>query len=235
YERKLNDHYEAAVRVSGDAAASLAELARGVRARSGWRTRNGTAAAHRARILAGLEGGPRAMLAALGVLRASLAAEALVFTDMTQIAYLGNFAFTSERPGAWFHPCGYGTLGYALPAAIGARIAEPRRPVVALAGDFGFQFTLQELATAVELELPVPIVLWNNGALGQIRDDMIAAGITPLGVVGRNPDFMALAEAYGAHAVRVRSAAALGEALAAALPRSGPTLIELVAADFPAG
>jgi len=153
---------------------------------------------------------------------------------MTQIAYLGNYAFPTERPGSWFHPCGYGTLGYALPAAIGARIAQPQRPAVALAGDFGVQFTLQELMTAVELELTLPVVVWNNGALGQIRDDMRAAGIAPLGVVGRNPDFVALAQACGAAGVRVRAAAALSEALHAALARAGPTVLEVVAADFQA-
>ncbi len=151
---------------------------------------------------------------ALRALRAALPADAVVFSDMTQIAYLGNWAFIAERPGLWFHPCGYGTLGYALPAAIGARIAQPQRAIVALAGDFGVQFTLQELMTAVELDLTLPVVVWNNGALGQIRDDMRAAGITPIGVVGRNPDFVALAHACGATGVRVRSGPALSEALA---------------------
>ena len=106
---------------------------------------------------------------------------------MTQIAYLGNYAFRAERPGLWFHPCGYGTLGYALPAAIGAKRRAAERAIVALAGDFGVQFTLQELMTAVELDLTLPLVVWNNEALGQIRDDMRAAGIAPIGVVGRNP------------------------------------------------
>jgi len=231
-ERKLNDHYAAAVRMHADAAASLAALAQGTQARRTWRTARGDAAAHRARILAQLDGGARAMLAALAALRASLPAEGVVFTDMTQIAYLGNYAYATERPGSWFHPCGYGTLGYALPAAIGARIAQPQRPIVALAGDFGVQFTLQELMTAVELGLTLPLVVWNNGALGQIRDDMRAAGITPLGVVGRNPDFIALAQACGAAGMQVRSAAELAAALRAALARAGPTLLEVVAADF---
>src|SRR5437764_669750 len=106
------------------------------------------------------------------------------------------------------------------------------RAVVALAGDFGVQFTLQELMTAVELDLTLPVVVWNNGALGQIRDDMRAAGITPIGVVARNPDFAALAAACGATGVRVHGAAALAEELRAALTRAGPTLLEAVAEDF---
>lgn len=230
--RKLEDQYAAAVGVHADAAAGLALLARGVRTRRGWRSAAGDGAAHRARVEAQFEPGTRAMLGALRALRAALPADGVVFSDMTQIAYLGNYAFAAERPGLWFHPCGYGTLGYAVPAAIGAKIAQPERAVVALAGDFGVQFTSQELMTAVELDLTLPLVVWNNGALGQIRDDMHAAGITPIGVVGRNPDFVALADAYGAVAVRLHGAAALAEALRAALARPGPTLLEVVAADF---
>ncbi len=187
------------MRVHADAAAGLALLARGVRTRRGWRSAAGDGATHRARIEAQFERGTRAMLGLLRALRPlALPSDGVVFSDATQIAYLGNYAFAAERPGVWFHPCGYGTLGYALPAAIGAKIAQPERAVVALAGDFGVQFTSQELMTAVELDLTLPLVIWNNGALGQIRDDMHAAGITPIGVVGRNPDFVALADACGA-------------------------------------
>jgi 5-guanidino-2-oxopentanoate decarboxylase len=229
---KLDDHYGAAVCIHGDAAVSLGMLASAARARRGWRTAAGEGSAHRARIEAHLDSGARAMLAALSALRDSLPADGAVFSDMTQIAYLGNYAFPAERPGVWFHPSGYGTLGYALPAAIGARIAQPQRAIVALAGDFGAQFTMQELMTAVELDLTLPIVVWNNGALGQIRDDMRAAGIAPIGVVGRNPDFVALAHAYGAVGVRIQSATALGEALRAALARPGPTVLEADAENF---
>jgi thiamine pyrophosphate-dependent acetolactate synthase large subunit-like protein len=103
---------------------------------------------------------------------------------------------------------------------------------VALAGDFGAQVTLQELMTAVELELTVPFIIWNNDALGQIRDDMQAAGIAPIGVVGRNPDFVALARACGASGTRVPDAASLEAELTSALARPGPTLLEVKARDF---
>jgi 5-guanidino-2-oxopentanoate decarboxylase len=107
------------------------------------------------------------------------------------------------------HPSGYGTLGFAMPAAIGAKIAAPARAVLALAGDYGLQFTINELITAVEQGVSLPIVVWNNSALGQIRDDMLAARIPPIGVVGRNPDFLALAQAYGAGATRAQDPPAL--------------------------
>src|SRR5215475_7490292 len=115
---------------------------------------------------------------------------------------------------------------------MGALLAQPDRPVMALAGDFGFQFTLQELAGAVEAQLNLPIVIWNNEALGQIRDDMLGAGIPPTGVAGHNPDFVALARAYGAHGERVRGPAQLTEALRTALHRRIPTVLEAVESDF---
>ena len=229
---KLTDHYAADVALQADAGLALASLAQGLRARSGWRHAAGDAATHRAAIEAALDRNARAALAAVRALRTSLPADGVVFSDMTQLAYLGNFAFAAERPGVWFHPSGYGALGYALPAAIGACIAQPQRAILALAGDFGAQFTLQELMTAVELDLTLPFVVWNNGALGQIRDDMCAAGITPIGVVARNPDFGALASACGAVGAHVTSSTALEAAVHAALARPGPTLIEVDAARW---
>jgi len=233
-EHKLGDHYGASLTLLGDAGAALQWLAsdRDAARGSGWRTAVGDGAAHRARIEAQLPANFRPALAVLQVLRESLPADGVVFSDMTQIAYLGNYAFPAERPGVWFHPSGYGALGYALPAAIGARLAQPQRSVAALAGDFGAQFTLQDLMTAVELDLTVPFIVWNNQALGQIRDDMRAAGIAPIGVVARNPDFVALAHACGASGARVRDASSLFAALRAALTRRGPTLLEVDATDF---
>jgi thiamine pyrophosphate-dependent acetolactate synthase large subunit-like protein len=237
-EQKLHDHYAAEITLQGDAATTLELLAHGTTARGtaaadGWRAasrENG--AAHRARIEAQLAADAKPALAVLQALRESLPADGAVFTDMTQIAYLGNYVFPAGRPGGWFHPSGYGALGYALPAAIGARIAQPQRPIVALAGDFGAQFTLQDLMTAVEHDLTVPFIVWNNAALGQIRDDMRAAGIAPIGVVARNPDFVAFARACGAAAAHIRDATVLATELRAALARPGPTLLEVDAIDF---
>ena len=101
-----------------------------------------------------------------------------------------------------------------------------------IAGDFGFQFTQQELVSAVELELCLPVVIWNNEALGQIRHDMRAAAIEPVGVTGRNPDFLALAAACGAAGARAHNAGELARELRMALARRGPTLIEALAKAF---
>jgi len=163
----------------------------------------------------------------LETLRGALRENAIVVTDMTQIAYTGNTYYPCALPRSWYHPNGYGTLGYALPAAIGARLGAPDRTVVALVGDGGLLFTVQELATAAELGLPLVIVLWNNDGLGQIRDDMISKGIPEVGVNPRNPDYQQLARAFGCHAVRPDSLDGFADAVAKAASGDVPTLIEV--------
>jgi 5-guanidino-2-oxopentanoate decarboxylase len=239
---KLADHYAADVCIWGEARPALHSIAQGLgeclrttasaAPRLGWRSEIGTGEKFRAQIDAGFDAKAKAQAGALRAIKSALPWDGAVFTDMTQIAYLGNYVYPVEQPGQWFHPSGYGTLGFALPAALGAKISSPARAVLALAGDFGVQFTLSELMTAVEANLSLPIVIWNNGALGQIRDDMVAAGIPPTGVIARNPDFVALGKACGAEAVRVHDCAALSDAIRVALNYAGPTLIEAMAGSF---
>ncbi len=156
-----------------------------------------------------------------------------VFTsDMTQIAYTANAVFPVPAPRRWLHPVGFGTLGWALPAAIGAALARPATPVVAIVGDYGFQYSLAELATAVELELPLVVLLWDNAALGQIRDEMQGRAMQPLATRLRNPDFPALARAMGANAAGPRSLEELEAALADALAAGGVHLLHLREEDF---
>ncbi len=233
---KLADHYAAEIPVWGDAPGALRAIRLGLparaTARAGSLTPAGSATAMRREIERGFDAKAVAQLNALAAIRAALPRDGVVFTDMTQIAYFGNYAYPVDGPRQWFHPSGYGTLGFALPAAIGAKFSNPARAVLALAGDFGLQFTLGELMTAVEAGLNLPLVVWNNAALGQIRDDMVAAGIPPTDVIARNPDFMALARACGAAAVRASGVGALTAAVGDALKHPAPTLIEALAEDF---
>ena len=168
------------------------------------------------------------LLPMIEALQAALPEDAVVYSDMTQIAYAAKEVWDLPRPGLWHHPTGFGTLGYALPAAIGGAMGGAR--AVALAGDYGVQYTIQELATAVELGLPLPILLWDNGKLGEIEDSMRRAQIAPNAVWQRNPDFLKLAEAYGAHAVEPAALADIGPAVAAAFSADRPTLIRLTPA-----
>ena len=163
----------------------------------------------------------------LKVIRDSLPDDTVIASDMTQIAYAANEIFAVNQPRTWLHPVGFGTLGFALPAAIGAKFGVGKKPVAVLVGDYGLQYTLNELGTAVEHKLALPILLWNNSALGQIRDDMISKGIQPNAVTLRNPDFQLLAKAYGAAASKPGDLRDLAKAIASALKAQGPTLIEM--------
>ncbi len=160
-------------------------------------------------------------------LREALPADTMIYSDMTQFAYAAKEIYPMDRPGHWHHPSGFGTLGYALPAAIGGKIGVGDKPVVAIAGDYGFQYTPQELAVAVELELSLPIIIWDNGKLGEIEDSMVRAQIAPNAVIQRNPDFCKLAEAYGAAAVAPTDLASFQQAVKDALAAKGPTIIHV--------
>ena len=160
-------------------------------------------------------------------LRDILPDDAMIFSDMTQFAYVAKEIWDMPAPGLWHHPCGFGTLGYALPAAIGGKIGAGDQPVLAIAGDYGFQYTLQELGTVAELGLSLPILLWDNGLLKEIEGSMEASQIAPVAIKAQNPDFGLLAQAYGLGYVRPADLKGFQEAVLAALRAQGPTLIHM--------
>ena len=166
----------------------------------------------------------------LDVIREALPRGTIICSDMTQIAYLANEVFPVYEPHTWIHPVGFGTLGFALPAGIGAKIGRPETPVAVMIGDYGLQYTLNEIGTAVEHKLPVVILCWNNERLGAIYDNMVVHGIQPNAVTLKNPDFQMLAKAYGCAAEKPSSLKALAIAIKAALKADCPTLIEMTPA-----
>jgi acetolactate synthase I/II/III large subunit len=148
--------------------------------------------------------------------------------DSTQLVYSANMFYRAEQPRSYFNSStGYGTLGYALPAALGARLARPGRSVVALVGDGGLQFTVGELATAVELALPLPILLWNNRGYGEIKRYMAERSIPQIGVDIYTPDFLTIARGFGCRAERAETLEQLRLLLRQARQAAGPTLIEI--------
>jgi thiamine pyrophosphate-dependent acetolactate synthase large subunit-like protein len=161
------------------------------------------------------------------IVRAALPADAIVMGDMTQIVYTGSYAMPMETEKCWYYSGTYCALGVALPMAVGAKIGAPDRPVIAVAGDGGFMFTVNELATAAEERLALPVIVWNNDALKAIVDQMDAQKVPRVGVEPRSPDFVRLAQSLGCHATRPASAEDLGQALRDALIADRPTLIEL--------
>ena len=159
-----------------------------------------------------------------------LGPDGILAGDSTMAAYYGAVHFLPMGPARRFiYPTGYATLGYAVPAAIGARLAAPDRPAIALVGDGGLLFTVAELAVAAELEIPLPVVVPNNRGYGEIRDQMREAGIDPVGVDLKVPDLPLLGRAFGGFGVRVEGREALAAALREALGRPGPTVIEVPA------
>ena len=225
--RKMHDLYPAEIAIVGGAKASAEAIARKL---GSVYTRAETAvevAAVRQAILNNLGEREVRHCKTLDVLRAALPADTVVMGDICQLVYSGAFAFDVAKPKLWHYPAGYCTLGCGLPDAIGAKLALPDTPVVTFAGDGGFMFTVQELVTAAELKLALPIILWNNEGLTQIQDDMRLRDIELVGVTGINPDFIALAKACGCLALKVDSAESLTDAIANAFEADLPTLIEI--------
>ncbi len=163
----------------------------------------------------------------LTILRHTLSDDAVVVSDMTQLAYSANFLFPMDKEKCWFHPTGYGSLGFAFPVAIGAKIAQPKRQVLAMVGDAGFQYTLQELGTAVEHKLGLPILLWNNHGVGEIERSMKAINIPATQVHQHNPDFIALAKAYGCDALIADTKEVFVQSIQESFVKQKPTLIEV--------
>ncbi|GAA3562240.1 thiamine pyrophosphate-binding protein [Kribbella ginsengisoli] len=161
------------------------------------------------------------------VLAEALPADAVVAGDSSQVTYYGTVHYWPFTPGnRLLYPTGYATLGYGLPAAIGAKIAAPERAVVGLFGDGAAMFTIQELVTATELKLALPIVVADNGGYAEIREQMVDRGIAPQAVDLYQPDLPALARAIGAYGVEA-TIDTLGALTAEALTAGRPTLIHL--------
>ena len=111
-------------------------------------------------------------------------------------------------------------------------MAAPHRPIIAVMGDGGLQFTLSEIASAVEAQTPIIILVWNNRGYGEIKSFMQSRQIEPIGVDIGTPDFIALALAFGGAAERLVHADDLPRLLRDAVKRKGPTLIEIDEARY---
>ena len=152
----------------------------------------------------------------------------IVAGDQTQPVYGANLAYDAPQARSFFNAStGFGTLGYGLPAAFGAKLAAPDRKVISLIGDGGFQFTIAELATGIDLGLPVPILLWNNHGYGEITSYMRDRQIQKIGVDIYTPDFQAIARGFGAEATTAHSIDDLVAKIEAAFLGVGPMLIEI--------
>ena len=228
--KELVAQYGAAVAIQSDARSALAALDMSLQAcQPTIRRADGEAWARDIlqRNAAGTSMNERKHVRVWQALRPAMPADTIVMGDMSQIVYTGSFALPVEQEACWYYSGTYCALGVALPMAIGAKIGAPKRAVVAVAGDGGIMFTVNELATAAEEGLALAVIVWNNDALMEIAEQMDQRKIPRTGVQPRSPDFVKLAESLGCHGVRATSAQHLAEVVRAAFGADRPSLIEV--------
>ena len=225
---QLQKHLKADCAIHADAADAVRHLIAGLKPRepSDGAVRAGEARAH---LASAIEERADGLTDAVDAIRRCLADDTIVVCDTSMLSWNGLVpARLVNSPRSCLNPTGYATLGYALPAGIGAKLGQPDRGVIVVIGDGGILFTLSELAVAVEERLQLPIVVTNNHGYGEIRQGMIARGIEPFGVTFDPPNFSLVAEAFGAQSAVAADAAQLESALRRALRVAGPTLIEVM-------
>jgi thiamine pyrophosphate-dependent acetolactate synthase large subunit-like protein len=166
---------------------------------------------------------------AVEAVAAALPRDLIAAVDSTQLGYVGQNVWSAYTPRSWLAPAGFGTLGPALPLAIGAAAAAPERPCLAVVGDGSLAYTVEEMATAAQLGLSLVVLLWNNNGYGEIRDEMAAAGIEPVAVDATARDWGAIANGFGFAVTRPHTLTGLTEVLADALQHrsSTPVLVEV--------
>jgi len=159
--------------------------------------------------------------------------DGILISGMTQIGYYCRAFYPVYEPRTFLTSSYAGNLGYAYPVALGAKVAQPDKAVVAVSGDGGFLFNSQEMATAVQYGINAVVVVFNDNAYGNVlRDQVNRFEGRVYGAALHNPDFVKLAEAYGARGVRVEPDK-LGPALQEALAIEAPTLIEVPVQGMP--
>ncbi|ANH38248.1 putative 2-ketoarginine decarboxylase AruI [Nocardioides dokdonensis FR1436] len=170
----------------------------------------------------------RIYLSLIEAMAQALDRDAIVAADSAMACYYGALSnLPSYTPSSFLYPTGLGTLGYGLPAAIGAKIAHPDRQVIAMHGDGGVMFTIAELAGAAEAGLAIPLLVVDNGGYGEIRNEQVARGDATLGVDLGRVDFPTLARGLGCHGVSVEVSGLAAE-LRKAFAADRPTLVHVM-------
>ena len=213
-------------RMVGDIAGTAKALAGRIEPRSSWCDISGLKARETER----LEALAQESYAALKLVRSAMHRNDVLVNDQSILNYWASAFFPVLEPGTFLYPLGSGTLGYALPAAIGAacamRQANDVRKVVCIAGDGGFQYTQHELATLAQYGLPVKILLVNDESYGVIAFLQRSMFGQTHEIALKNPDFCRMVEAFGIRAERVTSIAALEQRMPDWLNAPGPALLE---------
>ena len=167
-------------------------------------------------------------------IRAAVPDDGILVPGMTQVGYYSRTYYPVYKPRTYMTSSYFGNLGFAYPVALGAKVAKPDKPVVAISGDGGFLFNSQELATAVRYGINAVVVVFNDNAFGNVlRDQKNTFDGRTIGSELHNPDFVKLAEAYGARGVKAEGPQELESALRESLAIESPTLIEVPVGPMP--
>lgn len=159
-------------------------------------------------------------------LRAALPEDGIFVNELTQVGYLSRIGFPVYAPRTYIGPGYQGTLGYGFPVALGAAAACPDKRVLSITGDGGFGWNLQELATAQRYQLPVTLIVFNDGHYGNVRAIQKREFGAEVAVELANPDFALLGKAFGVPTVQVDNPQALGVAVRDSVSAKGPVMIE---------
>jgi acetolactate synthase-1/2/3 large subunit len=174
------------------------------------------------------------ILGYLKAIRDVLPDNGVLIDELTQVGYAARTAYEARGPRSFISSGYQGTLGWGIATALGAKHALGDAPVVALSGDGGFMFNVQELATAVRHRIPIVVVLFNDGAYGNVRNmQRVEHGNRVIGSDLANPDFMRLAASFGIGGYRVKDPDGLRKALEQALAKNEPALIEVPVGELP--
>ncbi|MGB1238509.1 MAG: thiamine pyrophosphate-dependent enzyme [Pseudomonadales bacterium] len=173
-------------------------------------------------------------LSYLKIIREELGEDGIFVDELTQVGFASRIAYPAYKPRTYITTGYQGTLGYGFQTAIGVKVAKPDVPVISVCGDGGFMFGVQELATAVQHKIPVCVLLFNNNQYGNVQEmqkndydgRVIATDLV-------NPDFVAMAQSFGAVGVRAESFEALREAIRESYKVDVPTVIEIPVGDMP--
>lgn len=159
--------------------------------------------------------------------------KAIITTDVGQHQMWAAQCYPVSQPRHFITSAGLGTMGFGLPAAIGAQVADPEAQVFLITGDGSFQMSIQELATAVQCKLPIKIILLNNGVLGMVRQiqKLFYEERYSQIQLSDNPDFIKVAEAYHIHGIRVTRLEEVAPALDEAIAYNGPVLLDFVISE----
>jgi len=166
-------------------------------------------------------------------LRAGMPENAILVAGMTQIGYYSRPFFPTYEARTYLTSSYSGNLGYEYPVALGAKVACPTRPVIAVIGDGGFMYNVQELATAVQQKINVIAVVFNDNAYGNVARDLDETWGGAYGAALHNPDFMKLADAFGVHGMRAKEPTQVGALVRDAIQLDRPVLIEVPVGRMP--